>query len=829
VSLGRRPWVAVLPVGLVAGGIALAIVFTSDSRHTSLFEGVLELLLGWSFIGTGLFAWARRPTNRTGPLMVGVGFVWFLGALSYADSSLPYTLGISVGALSLAVFIHLLFAFPNGHLESRAERVLVGLGYPAALLANLSVLPFDSTPTPDCRKCPSNAFLVTDSHTTAKALELFWSCVGGAFMIAAAVLVVRRWRASTAPARRVLGPVYLGGLASVSLLAVGFALSELTSAGNAVVGVGLIGFMSVPFLFLAGLLRTRLARAAATQLLQETSGSPPLEETEAGLRRVLNDPTLRLLVHEDDGGGYVDTDGRGVEPPPDSATEAVTPLEYQGEPIAVVVHDPALREEPELLDDVLAAARVALVKDRSVQALRASERRNRALLAAIPDNMFRIRSDGTYVDFHTNRPEALAMPADTFFGSTIDDHLPPENAALAHESIRRVIDTGVPETLEMRLLDREGRAVDREMRVVRSGDDDVLVITRDITDRKRAELEVLRQRDFLSTVVNTAKSIFCVVTPGGAIVRFNSFCEQLTGIPDDDLARGKSFWELFAAPEDAAAVREAFEADVPGLEHENRWITTSGERRLVSWSVTPIVDENGEERRLIHGVDVTDEKRQQEELRRSRSRIVEAESAERRRLERNLHDGAQQRLVTLSLALRLVQGRIESDPGGAAAMLAGAAEELALALEELRELARGIHPAILSDRGLPVALEALAARAPLPVELDAVPEERLPQQVEAAAFYVVAEALTNVAKYAQASFARVRVTCEAGHAMVEISDDGVGGADISLGTGLRGLVDRVEALDGTLLVESPPGEGTSVRAAIPLPVGVRVAAPQAAG
>jgi len=162
-------------------------------------------------------------------------------------------------------------------------------------------------------------------------------------------------------------------------------------------------------------------------------------------------------------------------------------------------------------------------------------------------------------------------------------------------------------------------------------------------------------------------------------------------------------------------------------------------------------------------------------------------------------------------------------------MLAGAAKELALALEELRELARGIHPAILSDRGLPVALEALAARAPLPVELDAVPEERLPQQVEAAAFYVVAEALTNVAKYAQASFARVRVTCEAGHAMVEISDDGVGGADISLGTGLRGLVDRVEALDGTLLVESPPGEGTSVRAAIPLPVGVRVAAPQAAG
>ena len=392
-----------------------------------------------------------------------------------------------------------------------------------------------------------------------------------------------------------------------------------------------------------------------------------------------------------------------------------------------------------------------------------------------------------------------------------------------------MIATGQPETFELQVVEQDGNVSDREVRMVRSGRDEVLAITRDITDRKRAERGVLRQRDFLSTVVNTAKSIFCVVTPAGETVRFNSFCEQLTGIPDDELARGRPFWELFAAPEDAAAVREAFEADVPGLEHENRWITTSGERRLVSWSVTPLVDENGEERRLIHGVDVTDEKRQQEELRRSRTRIVEAEAAERRRLERNLHDGAQQRLVTLSLALRMVQSRVESDPRGAAEMLAGAAKELALALEELRELARGIHPAILSDRGLPVALEALAARAPFPVELDAVPAERLPQQVEAAAFYVVSEALTNVAKYAQASFARVRVTCAEAQAVVEIVDDGVGGADIGLGTGLRGLVDRVEALDGTLVVESPPGEGTSVRAVIPLPAGVRLAAPQAAG
>ena len=240
-SLGRRPWVAVLPVGVAAGGIAFALVLGSD-QNTSLVDAVLWLLLGWSFIGTGLFAWSRSPRNRTGRLMVGVGFVWFAGALSYANSSLPFTLGVAAGALSLAVFVHLIFAFPNGHLESRAERVLVGLGYPTALLANLTVLPFDSTPTDNCPTCPSNAFLVSDSHTTASALTLFWTCVGGAFMIAAAILLVRRWRASSGPARRVLGPVYVGGLASVLLLAAGFALTELTSAGDAFVTVGLIGW-----------------------------------------------------------------------------------------------------------------------------------------------------------------------------------------------------------------------------------------------------------------------------------------------------------------------------------------------------------------------------------------------------------------------------------------------------------------------------------------------------------------------------------------------------------------------------------------------------------
>jgi signal transduction histidine kinase len=213
---------------------------------------------------------------------------------------------------------------------------------------------------------------------------------------------------------------------------------------------------------------------------------------------------------------------------------------------------------------------------------------------------------------------------------------------------------------------------------------------------------------------------------------------------------------------------------------------------------------------------VTESKEQEAELRASRSRIVEAGDDERRRLERNLHDGAQQRLVSLSLALRLAQARLRDDPDGADQILTAAGEELTHALAELRELARGIHPAVLTDRGLAAALEALAARAPLPVELTADLDERLPGPVEAAAYYVVAEALTNVAKYAEASADEVSAQRHNGRVVVEVADDGVGGADPLLGSGLRGLADRVEALNGELEVESAAGTGTTVRAVIPL-------------
>jgi signal transduction histidine kinase len=205
-----------------------------------------------------------------------------------------------------------------------------------------------------------------------------------------------------------------------------------------------------------------------------------------------------------------------------------------------------------------------------------------------------------------------------------------------------------------------------------------------------------------------------------------------------------------------------------------------------------------------------------EDLRGSRARIVEAGLAERRRLERNLHDGAQQRLVALSLTLRMAQGKIHQAPDQAERMVGAAQEELTRALEELRELARGIHPAVLSDRGLQAAVEALAVRSPLPVRVVEVPGERLPEPVEAAAYFVIAEALTNVAKYADANEATVAVRRDDGHALVEVRDDGVGGADPARGSGLHGLADRVGALDGSLSLDSPPGAGTILRAQIPV-------------
>jgi PAS domain S-box-containing protein len=352
-----------------------------------------------------------------------------------------------------------------------------------------------------------------------------------------------------------------------------------------------------------------------------------------------------------------------------------------------------------------AVAAPALERERSAHAVRLGETRTQALLNAMPDLMFRLRRDGTYLDF-AGDVRLLASPPDATIGANVRSVLPPELTDRLLGCFRRTLETGVVETIEYPLRTIDDTVREFEARVVASGADEVLMIVRDVTERKQAERELAQLH------------------------------EELRASLDD--------------------------------------------------------------------------------LRTSRARIVEAGDTERRRLERNLHDGAQQRLVAVSSMLHVARRRLDSDPDSARDVLEDASRELSEAHQELRELARGIHPAALTVGGLGSALQVLAQRSTIPVEVERLPDDRFPETVEVAAYYVVSEALANAAKYAQATSVRVRVEREDGRAIVEVADDGIGGATLSAGSGLLGLSDRVEALAGRLEVESVPGAGTRVRAVIPV-------------
>jgi signal transduction histidine kinase len=579
-ALRRALW------GLAAAGVGfglLDVVLTLTSNFVELrgLFAVLGIVIGWGFIGVGLFAWARRPDNRVGALMVLTGFTWFIGGLGFSDIPVLFTAGQALGAVFFVCGVHLLLAFPSGRLRSTFDRRLVTFGY---LLTTVGILPlwFFAQPSDlGCDNCPDNVLLISANETVANVYGFILNVVALALIAVVAVSLVRRWRGATEAQRRFVVPVYAAGLALMVAIFVSIGV-QTSGTGDIVAEItfvaALIPFGLVPYIFLATLIRARIIQGGALgELIARLGEAPRRGELREALVKALRDPSLELLYWLPDDRRYVDARGHRMELPEPGSGRAVTPVEREGRPVAAIVHDASLLEDAGLVQMVGAAAALALENER---------------------------------------------------------------------------------------LDAELRA-------------------------------------------------------------------------------------------------------------------------------------------------------KVEELRDSRARMLQIGLQERRMLERNLHDGAQQRLVSMALNLRLARSKLRVDPDSADQLIEGAGTELDAALEELRELARGIHPAVLTDRGLAAALGTLAGRAPLPVEVTGDPGDDLSEAQELAAYFVVAEALTNVAKYAQASHAVVSLGRDNGRLVVEVADDGVGGADPTRGTGLQGLADRLAVVDGRLEVDSQQGRGTTVRARIP--------------
>jgi signal transduction histidine kinase len=560
----------IVAAGCVAAAGSVQLAFANTRLAEPALQAALVNWITLPYIVAGVIAWARRPDSRFGPLMVAAGFATFLSSLQWSTASVPYTIGLAFDLLPAALFLHLSLAFPSGRLEREPERALVVAGYTAAVGLQLMKMLLGGAED-------RNALgLVGESGATrtlenVELITLSALCLGGV-----AVLVVRRRKSVSPPRRRIallLDSFGLGLVAiAVLLLAGAFAWPSFETIRRITFGV--IGV--APVAFLVGLLDAHLSRPALGDLLGKLRADPAPAELHEALADALRDPTLTLAYWLPEYGQWVDVRGFPVELPVEDSQRGITLIDRDGAAVAALLHDPSLADEPQLLDEVSAAAAIGL-----------------------------------------------------------------ENGRLHAEL--------------------------------------------------RARLE---------------------------------------------------------------------------------------------------------------------------ELRGSRQRVIEAGQAERQRLERNLHDGAQQRLIALSLELGRLAERLEGAPE-ARAGVNQARREVALSLEEVRAVARGIHPAVVSGHGLAVALESLAARATVPVRLSVTLNERMAERLEVAAYYVVSESLTNIAKHAQARSASVDVARQNGQVVVEVVDDGVGGADTECGSGLRGLADRVEALGGRLRVWTPHGGGTRVRAEIP--------------
>jgi len=575
-------------IALGLAGLALGLlayqVQIDNLAGTTPARAIASVAAGWAFLGAGLAAWTRRTRNPLGPLMIATGFALLFRQFRYSHDPLAFTSFLLLGELGYALVAHIALAYPSGRVTDRLERAFLAVAYTTAVVFPLAILLFyDATrPLRYFDPTPRESLLLVsgDADVVAGLQKAYAVLAYGVLAGALIALIARKWLRATPRARRVLAPllvvVVAAALRAVFDSALSFATPPPAVIYDNLFWWQIAALIALPIVLLVGLLRARLAHASVADLVLRLGRTPP-DGIRDELAHALGDQSLEVLFWRPERNEFVDDSGRTAVVPPDGPERAVTQLSHDGEPIAALVHDPALREDPELIEAAGAAASLAL-----------------------------------------------------------------ENARL-HDEVQTQL-------------------------------------------RKVTE---------------------------------------------------------------------------------------------------------------------------------SRARLVATADAERRRVERDLHDGAQQRLVALALELRTAERRLGEDGGTeAAGILAAAADELQVAVNELRELARGIHPPILTEGGLAAALESLGTRAPLPVTIDAQPE-RLPPAVEATAYFVACEALANVVKHAHATKATIDAHRENGTLVIAVADDGRGGAQADGGSGLRGLADRVEAHGGRLRVESPPGGGTRVVGEIP--------------
>jgi signal transduction histidine kinase len=574
---GGLIWVAA--AGLLAGvGAAWVVGQAGAEQHVIPAAPValpVALLVGWSFIGSGLLSW--RPGDRLGPVLVFTGFGWFAGMLPDAHDPVLFTIGEVFQIVYYVGFVYLILSFPAGRLQGALDRALLAVTITLVTVGQLDWLLFADSRALICRACPANLVEIVREDSLVRGLAQVQRVAALAVTLAGIGLLMVRWRRASRPQRHAVMPVAVAGAAAFATVIAWMVASVLGAASAAVLGrAAWYAAAAVPVAVLVVMLQRRLARGAVAGLVVELSGRPAADPRES-LSQALGDPSLALGYWFAAESRYVDRDGGPVGLPDPDQGRLSTVIEHDGQPVAVLIHDPALRHNAKLVESVCAAAGLAL------------------------DN-----------------------------------------------------------------------------------------------ERLQAELRA----------------------------------------------------------------------------------------RLV-------------------------------ELQASRARLVEATDSERRRIERDLHDGTQQRLVSIAMSLGLLESKLPPEDGLAKPILAETREALAAAMAELRELTQGIHPAILTERGLPAALDELCRRSALTAHLRLGLDTRLPDKVETAAYFVVSEALTNAAKHSCANEARVAASCTGGLLTVEVADDGVGGATAAVGSGLRGLADRVEALGGRLIVSSPPGLGTTVRAELP--------------